>query len=143
MATVDSLTNNTNNNNSNVNENEGDSNNSDNNNDDNENENEEDDNNNNNNDNNNDANDNNDDDYVSSDTSAEWFDGDEDSDSKAYGLGGYLRVRVGDVLNQRYIVEEKLGWGHFSTVWLTIDRLSPKSDKRHRFVALKIQKSAQ
>merc|ERR1712228_745392 len=56
------------------------------------------------------------DDYISSDTSAEWFDGDEDSDSKAYGIGGYLRVRIGDKLNNRYIIESKLGWGHFSTV---------------------------
>ena len=64
------------------------------------------------------------DDYISSDTSAEWFDGDEDSDSKAYGQGGYLRVRIGDRLNNRYIIESKLGWGHFSTVWLATDLLS-------------------
>eukprot|EP01084_Bolivina_argentea_P193492 331956_1 len=76
------------------------------------------------------------DDYVSSDTSAEWFDGDSDSDSKAYGMGGYLRVRIGDKLNNRYIIESKLGWGHFSTVWLATDNVLK------RFVALKIQKSA-
>ena len=64
------------------------------------------------------------DDYISSDTSAEWFDGDEDSDSKAYGQGGYLRVRIGDKLNNRYVIESKLGWGHFSTVWLATDQLS-------------------
>lgn len=64
------------------------------------------------------------DDYLSSDTSAEWFDGDEDSDSKAYGQGGYLRVRIGDKLHNRYIIESKLGWGHFSTVWLATDLLS-------------------
>ena len=81
------------------------------------------------------------DDYVSSDTSAEWFDGDEDSDSKAYGQGGYLRVRIGDKLNNRYIIESKLGWGHFSTVWLSTDLLAPSKSSR-RFVALKIQKSA-
>ena len=81
------------------------------------------------------------DDYISSDTSAEWFDGDEDSDSKAYGQGGYLRVRIGDKLNNRYIIESKLGWGHFSTVWLATDLLAPQKSIR-RFVALKIQKSA-
>ena len=106
------------------------------------------------------------DDYVSSDTSAEWFDGDEDSDSKAYAVGGYLRVRIGDKLNSRYVIQSKLGWGHFSTVWLSIDllrysspyilahttnqlhttnihinRLAPQRSSR-RFVALKIQKSA-
>ena len=58
------------------------------------------------------------DDYISSDTSAEWFDGDEDSDSKAYGPGGYLRVRIGDKLHNRYVIESKLGfvesdWLHF------------------------------
>jgi len=79
--------------------------------------------------------------YVSSDTSAEWFDGDEDSDSKAYGNGGYLRVRIGDRLHNRYIIESKLGWGHFSTVWLATDVLAPSNSHR-RFVALKIQKSA-
>merc|ERR1712113_873533 len=81
------------------------------------------------------------DDYISSDTSAEWFDGDEDSDSKAYGIGGYLRVRIGDKLNSRYIIQSKLGWGHFSTVWLATDLLAPQKSIR-RFVALKIQKSA-
>eukprot|EP01083_Nonionella_stella_P311760 1112685_1 len=81
------------------------------------------------------------DDYVSSDTSAEWFDGDSDSDSKAYGAGGYLRVRIGDKLNNRYVIESKLGWGHFSTVWLSSDLLAPSHSSR-RFVALKIQKSA-
>merc|ERR1719204_1240854 len=81
------------------------------------------------------------DDYISSDTSAEWFDGDEDSDSKAYGAGGYLRVRIGDKLHNRYVIESKLGWGHFSTVWLATDLMAPSTSSR-RFVALKIQKSA-
>merc|ERR1719204_1735262 len=81
------------------------------------------------------------DDYISSDTSAEWFDGDEDSDSKAYGVGGYLRVRIGDKLHNRYVIESKLGWGHFSTVWLATDLMAPSASSR-RFVALKIQKSA-
>merc|ERR1719204_554304 len=81
------------------------------------------------------------DDYISSDTSAEWFDGDEDSDSKAYGAGGYLRVRIGDKLHNRYVIESKLGWGHFSTVWLATDLMAPSASSR-RFVALKIQKSA-
>eukprot|EP00484_Ammonia_sp_Unknown_P019324 CAMPEP_0197038032 /NCGR_PEP_ID=MMETSP1384-20130603/15083_1 /TAXON_ID=29189 /ORGANISM="Ammonia sp." /LENGTH=1212 /DNA_ID=CAMNT_0042468423 /DNA_START=30 /DNA_END=3668 /DNA_ORIENTATION=- len=83
----------------------------------------------------------NDDSYASSDTSAEWFNGDEDSDSKAYGQGGYLRVRIGDRLHNRYIIEQKLGWGHFSTVWLATDLMAPQTSHR-RFVALKIQKSA-
>jgi len=65
-----------------------------------------------------------------------WFEGENDSDSKAYGTGGYLRVRLGDKLHKRYTIEKKLGWGHFSTVWLATD------SKTERLVALKIQKSA-
>jgi serine/threonine-protein kinase SRPK3 len=37
----------------------------------------------------------------------------------------------------RYIIVQKLGWGHFSTVWLARDI------KFNTFVALKVQKSAQ
>ena len=36
-------------------------------------------------------------------------------------LGGYHRVLIGDKFNDRYLVVEKLGWGHFSTVWLAKD----------------------
>jgi len=83
----------------------------------------------------------NNDDYQSSDTSAEWFDGDSNSDSKAYGYGGYLSVRIGDILNNRYMIEQRLGFGHFSTVWLASDQLSTINSSR-RWSALKIQKSA-
>lgn len=37
----------------------------------------------------------------------------------------------------RYLVLQKLGWGHFSTVWLSKDL------KYNTFVAMKVQKSAQ
>ncbi len=33
-------------------------------------------------------------------------------------LGGYHPVKIGDLYNNQYLVEKKLGWGHFSTVWL-------------------------
>ena len=36
----------------------------------------------------------------------------------------------------RYLVVQKLGWGHFSTVWLARDL------KFNTYVALKVQKSA-
>lgn len=36
--------------------------------------------------------------------------------------GGYHPVKVGDVYKGTYTVVEKLGWGHFSTVWLCHDR---------------------
>lgn len=35
--------------------------------------------------------------------------------------GGYYPVRIGDLFNGRYHVVRKLGWGHFSTVWLCWD----------------------
>ncbi|XP_064604565.1 SRSF protein kinase 3-like isoform X2 [Liolophura sinensis] len=64
-------------------------------------------------------------------------DDDEQEDPKDYTKGGYHPVKIGDLLNSRYHVVRKLGWGHFSTVWLCWDM----ADKR--FVALKVVKSAQ
>ena len=46
-------------------------------------------------------------------------------------------MHVGDAFKEgRYVVRSKLGWGHFSTVWLALDRTSGVE------VALKVQKSA-
>ncbi|KAF3642620.1 SRSF protein kinase 1 [Capsicum annuum] len=62
----------------------------------------------------------------------------EDEGTDDYRRGGYHAVRIGDSFNGgRYVVQSKLGWGHFSTVWLAWDTLVS------RFVALKVQKSAQ
>ncbi|KAK2710786.1 hypothetical protein QYM36_012085, partial [Artemia franciscana] len=63
-------------------------------------------------------------------------DDDEQEDSKDYCKGGYHPVNIGDVFHCRYNVLRKLGWGHFSTVWLCWDMNSK------RFVALKVVKSA-
>ncbi|KAJ8973755.1 hypothetical protein NQ317_018343 [Molorchus minor] len=60
----------------------------------------------------------------------------EQEDSTDYRKGGYHPVKIGDLFLGRYHVTRKLGWGHFSTVWLCWDL----DDKR--FVALKIVKSA-
>lgn len=39
--------------------------------------------------------------------------------------GGYHPVRIGEKFkNGRYVVLRKLGWGHFSTVWLVQDTVS-------------------
>lgn len=35
--------------------------------------------------------------------------------------GGYYPVEVGEIFVDRYQVVKKLGWGHFSTVWLCWD----------------------
>ncbi|XP_037535216.1 SRSF protein kinase 2-like [Nematolebias whitei] len=54
-----------------------------------------------------------------------------------YDVGGYYPVRTGEMFVDRYQVVKKLGWGHFSTVWLCWDMLT------RRFVALKVVKSAE
>uniref|UniRef100_A0A8C4X255 non-specific serine/threonine protein kinase n=1 Tax=Eptatretus burgeri TaxID=7764 RepID=A0A8C4X255_EPTBU len=64
-------------------------------------------------------------------------DDEEQEDPNDYCKGGYHPVRIGDLFNGRYHVVRKLGWGHFSTVWLCWD-LQCK-----RFVAMKVVKSAQ
>ncbi|CBJ30526.1 Serine/threonine-protein kinase SRPK1, putative [Ectocarpus siliculosus] len=66
---------------------------------------------------------------------------DEDEGKEGYKVGGYHAVKLGDVFADRYIVVKKLGWGHFSTVWMARDdrRASPSAPK---YVALKVQKSA-
>ncbi|PNX98762.1 serine/threonine protein kinase SRPK1 [Trifolium pratense] len=62
----------------------------------------------------------------------------EDEGTEDYRRGGYHAVRIGDTFNSgRYVVQSKLGWGHFSTVWLAWDT------HHSRYVALKVQKSAQ
>ncbi|RWW45952.1 hypothetical protein BHE74_00048190 [Ensete ventricosum] len=49
----------------------------------------------------------------------------EDEGVEAYRKGGYHAVRVGDQFaGGRYIAQRKLGWGHFSTVWLAYDTRS-------------------
>ena len=63
--------------------------------------------------------------------------GDEDEDPSDYRRGGYHPVKIGDRFSDgRYTVLSKLGWGHFSTVWLSWDKANSQA------VALKIQKSA-
>jgi serine/threonine-protein kinase SRPK3 len=68
--------------------------------------------------------------YTDSDNS-------EDEGMEDYKPGGYHPVHVGEVFLDRYMVIQKLGWGHFSTVWLAKDM------KFETYVALKVQKSAQ
>ena len=44
---------------------------------------------------------------------------------KLFLAGGYHPVKVGELYNLgRYVVLRKLGWGHFSTVWLVQDTVS-------------------
>ncbi|KAF8350191.1 kinase-like domain-containing protein [Amanita rubescens] len=61
-----------------------------------------------------------------------------DEESPAdYNAGGYLPIKLNDTFkNDRYRVVRKLGWGHFSTVWLV------KDAQTERHSALKVVKSA-
>ena len=60
-----------------------------------------------------------------------------EEDLKDYRKGGYHPVRIGESFaSGRYSVLSKLGWGHFSTVWLAWD------EKGTQPVVLKLQKSA-
>ncbi|KAM4643741.1 SRSF protein kinase 3-like [Discoglossus pictus] len=56
-------------------------------------------------------------------------------DPAEYCPGGYHPTKTGEVLSRRYQVMHKVGWGHFSTVWLCQD-----TQKKKR-VAVKISKS--
>ncbi|KAJ3532247.1 hypothetical protein NM208_g8525 [Fusarium decemcellulare] len=61
----------------------------------------------------------------------------DEEDSEDYCKGGYHPVQVGEKFKDgKYTVVRKLGWGHFSTVWLSRDNTSGKH------VALKVVRSA-
>ena len=61
----------------------------------------------------------------------------DEEDSEDYCKGGYHPVTVGEQFKDgKYTVVRKLGWGHFSTVWLSKDNIT----KKH--VALKVVRSA-
>ena len=46
----------------------------------------------------------------------------DEEDWEDYVKGGYHPVHIGDSFSDgRYTVVRKLGWGHFSTVWLAKD----------------------
>ena len=69
----------------------------------------------------------------------EYTEGDDSEDEglSDYKPKGYHPVHVGEVLLDRYIITQKLGWGHFSTAWLAFDT------KHGNYVCIKIQKSDQ
>lgn len=59
-----------------------------------------------------------------------------------YKKGGYHPVSIGEKYNEKYIIEKKLGFGYFSTVWLASDQTLAPNDP-HKIVAIKISKSRQ
>jgi serine/threonine-protein kinase SRPK3 len=61
----------------------------------------------------------------------------DEEDSEDYCKGGYHPVSVGEQYKDgKYTIVRKLGWGHFSTVWLSKDNTTGKH------VALKVVRSA-
>lgn len=67
---------------------------------------------------------------------------DEEEGEDGYRIGGYHPISIGDKFQGgRYTVIEKLGWGHFSTVWMCFDRKKSTEAAPH-LVAMKVQKSA-
>ncbi|KAG2735802.1 hypothetical protein G9P44_002016 [Scheffersomyces stipitis] len=61
----------------------------------------------------------------------------EEEDLKDYVPGGYHTCYIGEnYKNGKYTLVRKLGWGHFSTVWLARD------NDKHSHVAMKIVRSA-
>ena len=74
--------------------------------------------------------------YKLGDSFYEDTDSSEDEGMPDYKVGGYHCMHVGEVMINRYVIIQKLGWGHFSTVWLS------KDIKYDTYVAVKIQRSA-
>lgn len=58
---------------------------------------------------------------MSGQKASDYYDTGDSEDPAEYVKGGYHPVAQGDVYKQRYEVVRKLGWGHFSTVWLCHD----------------------
>lgn len=63
-------------------------------------------------------------------TEYNWINGLESLNS--YMPGGYHPVMIDQILHNRYRIIDKLGYGGYSTVWLTLDQ------HNNRFVALKV-----
>ncbi|XP_017004243.2 SRSF protein kinase 3 isoform X9 [Drosophila takahashii] len=74
--------------------------------------------------------------YPDSSDSSLYVSDEEQEDASQYCRGGYHPVVIGDIFDNRFRVVRKLGWGHFSTVWLCRDL------KDEKYVALKVVKSA-
>ncbi|KAI8380633.1 kinase-like domain-containing protein [Choanephora cucurbitarum] len=75
--------------------------------------------------------------YSTGSYSDQELDAEEEEDRKDYCKGGYHPVHVGDKYKDgQYVVIRKLGWGHFSTVWLIRDQTTGNH------FAMKVVKSA-
>ena len=68
---------------------------------------------------------NSDDDSSSASESSDELSDDEQEELDDYNDGGYHPAHIGEIIDSKYIVLKKLGFGHFSTVWLAF-KLSDK-----------------
>lgn len=76
-------------------------------------------------------------DKYRSDGSDDDYSDSDDEGAEGYRKGGYHPVQLGERFHDgRYTVLQKLGWGHFSTVWLVRDA------ETGQVAAMKVQKSA-
>ena len=69
----------------------------------------------------------------SSESSSEESSSEDDNDAEElddYGVDGYHPCHVGEIIDSKYVVLKKIGWGHFSTVWLVQDRGPPHEPNR-------------
>jgi serine/threonine protein kinase len=63
----------------------------------------------------------------SSETSSSSDSDDDDIESfDDFAVDGYHPVHIGEIIDSKYLILKKLGWGHFSTVWLAL-KLSDKN----------------
>ncbi|KAG5815098.1 hypothetical protein H9Q74_009136 [Fusarium xylarioides] len=67
--------------------------------------------------------------FATNGTACEW--------GEAYHPSGYHPVHLGDVIQERYRIIRKVGWGQYSTVWLAVDM------QVNRYVSLKITLATQ
>ena len=65
-----------------------------------------------------------------------------EEDPRDYKYGGYHPIKKNEYYcDNRYRIIQKLGWGHFSTVWLAKD-LHADEDDKNKYVALKIVRAS-
>lgn len=75
---------------------------------------------------------------ISESDSEEEINPKDEENLKDYRQGGYHPVFIGEEYKDgRYVIVRKLGWGHFSTVWLAKD-----TEKGNKHVAMKVVRSA-
>lgn len=79
---------------------------------------------------------------VQGDGSDEDYSDVDDEGEEGYRVGGYHRVNLNEIYGEKYRIRKKLGWGHFSTVWMVdnMKQLIPKDKPQNpKLLALKVK----